>query len=578
MLSIFPHGLDATLLVPVLIGVLVNAAFTETLGWDFVGLVVPGYLCSVIMLQPVVAAVVIIEATLTWSIARALDAGATRAGLIYPVFGRDRFYLILVVSIIVRALAEGLLMGPAVAGLRPSFPALSAYEPDLFGIGLVLVPLMANRFWRSGWRSGAWQLGVETAVVRLIVLGLQHFTNFSVAGFALSFDRLALGFFDAPGGQLVLISTAALASHFNRRFGWDSHGILVPALLGLVVVAPLKLAATMAEAILIVATVSAIVRLPRLRHLNLEGPRKIVLCFLVGVGLRALFLGTLGARYPGYRAADLLGFGYLLPSLLAERVLAKGHPAVVVLATVQTALVGLPLAAALALALSWVAPEATLGKDETPPEHYNTLAQAVAAYTHAGASPRNEALARTIDRVMRGQADALSGDGYHLGRAAGGGLLLARRTGAPAMAATVLVVEPAADLPERAAEESARTGAALVVGVEGPTRTSVAARLGQHTVIYTGASVGPSPLAVTVPQPVRALALPAAAGGAETPVRNIERRALIEAAFRLQRDHDDPQQLASSLHALGLAVQVSADGRIVARGEDWPRIVLRPGS
>ncbi|HEY2903639.1 MAG TPA: poly-gamma-glutamate biosynthesis protein PgsC/CapC, partial [Polyangia bacterium] len=237
MFHLFPHGLDATLLIPVLLGVLVNAAFTEFFGWDFVGLVVPGYLCSVIMLQPIVAAVVLVEAVVTWSLARAVDGVATRAGAIYPVFGRDRFFLILVVSVLVRSIIEGLAMPPALAMLRGPWPSIARHEPDLFGIGLVLVPLLANRLWNPGLRSGLFQLTVETAGVRLLLLGLQVFTNFSVAGFELSFDRLALGFLTAPGAQIVLICTAALASHFNRRFGWDSHGILVPALLGLVVMA-----------------------------------------------------------------------------------------------------------------------------------------------------------------------------------------------------------------------------------------------------------------------------------------------------------------------------------------------------
>jgi hypothetical protein len=41
--------------------------------------------------------------------------------------------------------------------------------------------------------------------------------------------------------------TAALASLLNRRYGWDFHGILVPALLGLAVLAPVKLLATLVE-------------------------------------------------------------------------------------------------------------------------------------------------------------------------------------------------------------------------------------------------------------------------------------------------------------------------------------------
>src|SRR5512141_2624421 len=106
-LHVFPDGLDGTILLPVLLGVLVMATLTEWWGWDFVGLVVPGYLCSVLLLQPWVAAVVLIEAVLTYGLVKLLDAGATSAGLSFPVFGRDRFFLVLAASIAVRVFLEG---------------------------------------------------------------------------------------------------------------------------------------------------------------------------------------------------------------------------------------------------------------------------------------------------------------------------------------------------------------------------------------------------------------------------------------------------------------------------------------
>src|SRR2546421_6094991 len=107
---IFPPGLEGTLLVPVVVGVLVMLVFHDWWGWDFVGLVVPGYLCSVLMLEPPVALVVIVEAVAAWALARGLDGAGGRLGLTYPVFGRDRFYLVLVSSILVRVLVEGLLI------------------------------------------------------------------------------------------------------------------------------------------------------------------------------------------------------------------------------------------------------------------------------------------------------------------------------------------------------------------------------------------------------------------------------------------------------------------------------------
>ena len=42
------RGLDQSILLPVLVGMMVMLALTETYGWGFVGVVVPGYLASVL--------------------------------------------------------------------------------------------------------------------------------------------------------------------------------------------------------------------------------------------------------------------------------------------------------------------------------------------------------------------------------------------------------------------------------------------------------------------------------------------------------------------------------------------------
>src|SRR4051812_13578335 len=59
---------------------------------------------------------------------------------------------------------------------------------------------------------------------------------------------------------------------------------------------------------------------------------------------------------PGYRPTDLLGFGYVLPSLLAERIWLKQSAVLVFLPTLQTALAGFALTTVGAAALAVVAP------------------------------------------------------------------------------------------------------------------------------------------------------------------------------------------------------------------------------
>lgn len=70
MLAIFPpHGLDQTIHVAVLLGVLLMLLFTEWFGWVSTGLVVPGYLASVLVIDPAAAAAIVMEGTATYALA-----------------------------------------------------------------------------------------------------------------------------------------------------------------------------------------------------------------------------------------------------------------------------------------------------------------------------------------------------------------------------------------------------------------------------------------------------------------------------------------------------------------------------
>ena len=218
------------------------------------------------------------------------------------------------------------MLQPLAVRLSAHIPGLEARRHELFGIGLVLVPLLANRLWAGGVGRGAFQVAVQAALVALALRGLLiPFTNFALAGFDPTYDPLALAFLTSPRAQMTLLVTAALASVWNRRFGWDYHGILVPALLGLSVLAPIKLLATVVEALAILLVTRGLLRLPRLRTLNVEGARRVVLCFCVGVAFKMATARLAVAHLPGYRPTDLLGFGYVLPSLLAERISARAE-------------------------------------------------------------------------------------------------------------------------------------------------------------------------------------------------------------------------------------------------------------
>jgi hypothetical protein len=555
MLNVFPQGLEGTLVIPIFVGVLVMAALNEAWGWDFVGVVVPGYLAAIFLLEPTVAVVALAEALATWAVAVALDRGLTAARITFPVFGRDRFFLILAASVAVRIALEGFVLQSVAVALAGRFPALEARRHELFGIGLVLVPLAANRLWAGGVRRGSFQLMVETGLVILILRGLLlPFTNFALAGFDPTYDPLALAFLTSPRAQMALLVTAAVASQWNRRYGWDYHGILVPALLGLAVLAPVKLLATVVEAIAVLLVARGLLLLPRLRTLNVEGARRVVLCFCVGVAFKMATARLAVEHLPGYRPTDLLGFGYVLPSLLAERIWLKQSAALVFVPTLQTAVAGFALTTAGAAALAVIAPAA--------PAMLPSLVRAVAAWR-----PRLEQADPDLKWLAPDRApDAQTVDGYRVladPRARG---LVALRAGV-----TRTLIAPLDDRAGTAAVIATRAGSALVLGEAGPAR-ALARALGLKEWTPPADTQGPARSA----ESWRVVARRAAAAPPATPAA-WSRGLAGEAGVTIDRERADPARLAGAAAPFGLRVTEAADG-LVLSGPGWPTVVLRPAA
>ena len=330
VLSIFPRsGFDQSVTTPVLIGVLVSWFFTETFGWVFAGLVVPGYLASVFLLDPIGGLVDVFEAILTYFVARLLGEHLSRFGTTSRVFGRERFFLVVLVSILVRLATEAWLLPHYVHGAWA------------YSVGLVVVPLAANACWKTGLGRGLVQNGVPALAVYLLLrfVFAKH-TNLSLAGFELATENVAASFLASPKAYILLITGAALAAATNLRYGWDFNGILVPALLALALFAPIKFGATFAEALVLYLVVLALLRVTPLGRANIEGPRRTVLFFSVDYAMRFAFAATMGRTLPGGDIVAFMGFGYLLPTLLAVKMAQKGSAPLVLLPTLKVSALG----------------------------------------------------------------------------------------------------------------------------------------------------------------------------------------------------------------------------------------------
>lgn len=326
-LHLFPTaGFDRSTTTPVLLGVLVSWFFTETFGWVFAGLVVPGYLAAVFAIDPRAGMVDVAEAIFTYALARGIGEHLPRSGLTSRVFGRERFLLIVLCSIVVRLAVEGAIL--------PRFAPHAA--GSFFSIGLVVVPLAANACWKTGLGRGIIQNGVPTLIVFVLLkFVLIPHTNLSLAGFELATEDVAASFLDSPKAYILLITGAILAAAANVLDGWDFNGILIPALLSLVVLEPVKFGATFVEALVIVAVAMVLLKTTRLGRANVEGARRLVLFFSIDYALRFAFAAFVGKTLPGADVVGLMGFGYLLPTLLAVKIAQRGNAPLVLLPTAQ---------------------------------------------------------------------------------------------------------------------------------------------------------------------------------------------------------------------------------------------------
>lgn len=357
-LHLFPdRGLDQSILVAVLLGMLVLLFFTEVFGWVWAGLVVPGYLASVFAVKPSAGAALVIEGVLTFLVCRAISDGASRIGSWSPFFGRERFFLIVMISVAVRQTCE--LVGlELLLGVLDDVTGSTYLEAsDFASIGLVLVPLLANMFWKLTLRSGLFQIGVSVGLVYLaLVLVLLPYTNLSFARLELSYEDVALDFLGSPKAYIILLTGAFIAARSNLLYGWDYNGILVPSLLALSWFSPVTLAITVVEALLLLYATKAFLALPALKTKNLEGPRKLTVVFTLGFVLKYAAGWALGDHLEGVKLTDYLGFGYVLTSLMAVKMLTTKRVGRVLLPSLQVSLISFVVGSGIGFGLELLAP------------------------------------------------------------------------------------------------------------------------------------------------------------------------------------------------------------------------------
>ncbi|WP_437598333.1 poly-gamma-glutamate biosynthesis protein PgsC/CapC [Sorangium sp. So ce590] len=409
-----PNGLDRSLHTAVLIGLVFGTLFTETLGWTYAGLVVPGYLATVFFAAPVTAVFIIAESIVTYLFVALIGRWITRTGAWSTAFGRERFYLFIVGAVIVRLFVEGLVVPEAAA--RYDF----VHSRELYSIGLVLVPLIANAFWNSGLLRAAPRLAAVTTLTALVLGVLLRTTNLSVSRFQVLNESLSLEFLELPKAHIILVIGALLGARNNVRYGWDYNGILVPGLLAVAWYEPTKLLTTTIEALVVYYLSRWIISVRPFSRMLLVGPRRMIFVYVLGFVLK-MALGFAMVRFaPGLQMVDYFGFGYLLPSLLAVKMWNKEHVGIVIMPTLQVSftafLVGNGVGYAL-VALGWgSAPPPPAAEARPPPRIESAALALVLSDTAPRPGPRPRAAAIAADIESRRIAHRLARSVLHDGR------------------------------------------------------------------------------------------------------------------------------------------------------------------
>lgn len=341
-LPLFPFDSTAiTVTTTVWVGVMVSVFFNLRLGWTLSGLVVPGFIVPLIVTRPITACVILLEAILTYWIVYALSESPRKTSYWSSFFGRDRFFVILLVSVLVRAVMDAFLL-PWIGRIAVEEYAFNFdYRNNLHSFGLIMVALIANYFWKPGVMRGLPPLATCVGITFVLVQGLLvKFTNFNVGNFHLMYEDVTTSLLASPKAYIIILTTAYLASWMNLRYAWDFNGILIPALLGLLWHDPVKILVSGAECFVLVYLGSRLMKTFLFRKIAIEGSRKVAYFFSICFCYRLIACHVIPVVVPSMNMTDVFGLGYLLTTLMAIKINDKKKPISMLLGTTKVSILG----------------------------------------------------------------------------------------------------------------------------------------------------------------------------------------------------------------------------------------------
>ena len=355
-LNIFPQGsLSSSVITTVWVGVFVIAFFNLRFGWVLSGLVVPGYLVPLMLVKPWSAGVVIIEGFVTYFIVWFYSEYLSRWCRWNNFFGRDRFFALILCSIVVRVSFDGWLLPMLGDTLQEIWHFPFDYRNNLHSFGLIMVALIGNQLWKTGMVRGLPPFFITLFITYVIIrFGLMELTNFSISSLGYLYEDMAASILASPKAYIILVSAAFMASRMNLHYGWDYNGILIPSLLALQWYQPMKILATMVEAGVILILANSLLKLPIFKNATIEGARKLLLFFNISFAYKMVLGYSILWLFPQVKVTDSYGFGYLLATLMALKIHDKDILPRLSRAILQTSLSAVVLASVIGFGLTFL--------------------------------------------------------------------------------------------------------------------------------------------------------------------------------------------------------------------------------
>jgi hypothetical protein len=345
-LPLFPLESSAvTITTTVWIGVLIAAFFNLRFGWTLSALVIPGYIVPLVMARPMTASIILLESAITYGFAILISESNRNRPYWSSFFGRDRFFLIVVVSVLVRSLCDGWLLPLGGQWLVESFNLDLDYRNDLNSFGLIAVALIANYFWKPGLKAGLPCLltivGLTWAIVAWLLV---PFTNFNVGSFHSLYEDISVSMLASPKAYMIILLTGWFASWVNLRYAWDFNGILIPALAAILWTNPERIVISFCEAGAVFLVAKLVISTGLFKNIAMQGGRKLAFFFTVCFLLRLIFAHVISQLAPELKATDFFGLGYLLSTLVAIKIHDRRIPFQMAKGIIQVSVVGVVFA------------------------------------------------------------------------------------------------------------------------------------------------------------------------------------------------------------------------------------------